>query len=270
MPRAVRLAFVLLLIATTAPAQQYGSRWRQEYEKEQNGPHGQCPIDWQSLAPGLDYRRIECLGDPDDLDLHVVRVDPDRWRLDVASIPGGSTVRQLANEKDAVFAINASFFDKSGNPLGVLVRDGEQIQRPRTSGWQSIFFLDNDDRPQIVMPDRWSRVADDALMAIQAGPRLVVGGHTNRVHQSYAAERAGVCIAKSGDLLFFATPQNRKFDMYEIARIARRGEIDGGLECREAMLFDGGHSAQIFVQGEDRSVLVSGDPVPVFIYATRR
>jgi len=71
----VRLAFVILLIAT-ASAQQYGSRWRKEYEKEKNGPHGECRIDWLSLAPGLDYRPIECLGDPDGLDLHVVRVDP--------------------------------------------------------------------------------------------------------------------------------------------------------------------------------------------------
>lgn len=261
---------VLLLVATTASAQQYGSRWRKEYEKEKNGPHGECRVDWQQVAPGLDYRPIECLGDPDDLDMHVVRVDLERWRLEVASIPGGSSARQVANDSDAAFAINASFFDRSGNPLGVLVRAGEQVQRARASSWQSIFLVDDDDTPRIIMPKRWSGVADAALMAVQAGPRLVVGGHTNRVHQSYAAERSGVCIAKSGDLLFFATPQKRKFDMYEIASVARRAEVDGGLECREAMLFDGGHSTQIYLQGETKQVHVSGDPVPVFIYATRR
>ena len=62
----------------------------------------------------------------------------------------------------------------------------------------------------------------------------------------------------------------RKFDMYEIGRVARRGEEDGGLACRDAMLFDGGHSTQIYIDGEDEHVEVHGDPVPVFIYATKR
>ena len=58
--------------------------------------------------------------------------------------------------------------------------------------------------------------------------------------------------------------------MYEIARIARRDEVDGGLACRDAMLFDGGHSAQIYLDGENKRVHVDGDFVPAFIYATKR
>ena len=265
-PRDVPLALVLILIA----AQQYGSPWRAEYEKERNGPHGECRVDWQQMAPGLDYRRIECLGDPEDVDLHVVRVDQQRWRLDVASIPGGSTAQQVADEKDAGFVINASFFDHRRDPLGALVRSGDEIQRARSTTWQSIFLIDADGTPQIITPDQWSHYRKDAWMAVQAGPRLVTGGHTNRVHQSYPAARAGVCIAKSGDLLFFATPRDRKFDMYEITRIARRGETDGGLECQDAMLFDGGHSVQIVLEGDSKRLQIRGDRVPVFVYATRR
>ena len=36
------------------------------------------------------------------------------------------------------------------------------------------------------------------------------------------------------------------------------------------MLFDGGHSAQIYLDGENKRVHVDGDFVPAFIYATKR
>lgn len=264
------LIALLLLFTTPAFSQQYGSAWRKDFEKESNGPHGECRVDWREIAPEIDYRRIDCLGDPDDADVHVIRIDPDRWELNVSIVEGGSTARRVANEKDAAFVINGSFFNHDRDPLGVLVRSGENIQRPRSSSWQSIFFIDGDGQPRIILPRRWPHYRDDAWMAVQAGPRIVIGGHTNRVHRGYAAARAGVCIHKNGDLLFFATPQERKFNMYEITRVARRGEIDGGLECREAMLLDGGHSTQFYVEGEDERIHVSGDPVPVFIYATRR
>jgi uncharacterized protein YigE (DUF2233 family) len=106
-------------------------------------------------------------------------------------------------------------------------------------------------------------------MAVQAGPRLVIAGHTNKsLKNNYAAARIGVCIRNNGDLVFFATPQDRKFQITEIAQVARRDEIDGGLACREAMLFDGGHSVNFFAEGGDRRISVEGDPVPVHIFAT--
>ena len=265
----MRKTFIaFLLLVSSSGFAQLGTPWRQEYEKEKNGPHGECHIDWQSVADGLDYRKITCLGDRDDLDVHVVRVDLQRWKLDVASISGGSTAHRVASDRDAAFVINANFFDHHLAPLGALVRSGDQLQRPQKTSWQSIFLIDGDGNARIIDPSGWPQYGDDAWMAVQAGPRLVTGGHTNRVHQSYTAKRAGVCIAKSGDLLFFATA--RKFDMYEIARIARRGEEDGGLECRDAMLFDGGHSTQIYLEGDTKRVQVSGDQVPAFIYATAR
>ena len=265
----MRFAIAFALIAATASAQQYGSSWRRDYEKEKNGPHGECRVDWERASPGLDYRRIACLGN-DDVDLHVIRVDQHLWRLDVASIRGGSTARRVADDKDAGFVINASFFDGHRAPLGALVRSGDEIQGARRTSWQSIFLIDGDGIPRVVTPAQWSRFRKKAWLAVQAGPRLVTAGHTNRVHQSYAAARAGVCIENNGALVFFATPQERKFDMYEIARVARRDEVDGGLACRDAMLFDGGHSAQIYLDGENKRVHVDGDFVPAFIYATKR
>lgn len=263
------LVIFVTLFAADAFAQSFGSPQRADYEQEVNGPHGECRSDWTNVANGLDYRAITCLGDARDLDVNVVRVDLQRYRLNVASGPA-SFARRVADATDADFVINANFFDPAKRPLGVLAASGNVLQGAKPNAWQSIFLVTRDGTPKIILPEEWSRYRAKTWMATQAGPRLVVGGHTNRVHQSYAAARAGVCITKSGSMLFFATPQDRKFDMYEIARIARRGPEDGGLGCHDSMLFDGGHSTQMFVEGATKRVTVDGDPVPVFVFAKKR
>jgi hypothetical protein len=257
----------LLGLAVAASAQTHGSKWRKEYEKEKNGPHGECRTSWSQLRAGLDHRRITCLGDEGDLDMHVVRIDPQRFELN-AAVVRGETARGMASEKDAAFVLNANFFDNARAPLGLVVRSGERVRAPRATSWQSIFLMKKDGEPRIILPANWSSYEKRTKMAVQAGPRLVVDGHTARVHQNYPAARAGVCIQKDGDLTFFASPQSRKFTMYEIARIARRGEIDGGLECRDAMLFDGGHSVNFLVGEGSERIVISGDRVPVYVYAT--
>jgi uncharacterized protein YigE (DUF2233 family) len=259
---------VILFITQTIIAQEYGSKFRKEYEKEKNGPHGECAVDWMILQPGLEYRTIHCLGDEDDLDLHVVRVDLDRWDLDAAFVDR-ATGRMIARDNKASFAMNANFFDRARNPIGVVVRTGSLVNAPNKSSWQSIFLVDDDGTPRVIMPSKWSKYKNHTQMAVQAGPRLVIAGHTNKsLKNNYTAARGGVCINRDGDVMFFATPQDRKFHITEIARVARRDEIDGGLACRDAMLFDGGHSVNFFASGEQKRINVEGDPVPVLVYAT--
>ena len=268
MKRAI-IVLVTLVLAQSTLAQQYGTKFRKDYEKEKNGPHGECRVEWKTLQRGLDYRTIHCLGDEDDLDLHVVRVDLDRFDLDVA-LPGRATGRTVARDEDALFAINANFFDKSRTPIGAVIRSGEIVHAPHESSWQSIFLLGDDGTPRIVMPSRWREYRSRSQMAVQAGPRLVIAGHTNTsLKNNYAAARCGVCIRKNGDIFFFATPANRKLHITEIAKVARRDEIDGGLACRDAMLFDGGHSVNFYAEGDDRRISVEGDPVPVYVIATQ-
>jgi Phosphodiester glycosidase len=233
---------------------------------DRTAPTGDCSQKWETLKPELEYRTICCIADPGDVDLHVVRIDPRRWKLDTAVSSRGTYARVLANEKDAAFAVNANFFDKARQPLGIIVRSGELVQQPRATSWQSIFLVTQNGRPRIVLPDKWSQYRSEARMAVQAGPRLVVDGHTVNLKPNYAAPRVGVCIQWDRDLLFFATPATRKFHVTEIAKIARRKEDQGGLACRDAMLFDGGHSVNFFAEG---GVSITGDNVPVYIYATK-
>jgi uncharacterized protein YigE (DUF2233 family) len=233
-------------------------------------PSADCRTDWNHIATGIDYRSITCLGDPSDTDLHVVRLAPQFFTFDVADVTNGSTARQEAEKRHAAFVINANFFQKDRTPIGVIVRGGDELQPPHRSSWQSIFLIDTDGAPHIVRITDWRKYRGRAQMAVQAGPRIVVHGRINKVNKSYSAARAGVCLQADGSVLFFATPQERKFDMWEIGRIARRAESKGGLACRDAMLFDGGHSTQIYVAGDLQTIRVDGDPVPVFVFAKRK
>jgi uncharacterized protein YigE (DUF2233 family) len=247
----------ILLLAATASAQT-------------DSPSGHCSTDWNRVASGIDYRAITCLGDPDDVDVHVAKISPEFFTFDVAYVTNGSFAKKEAETRDARFVINANFFQKDRTPIGVIVRSGSELQGRNSSSWQSIFVVDEQGNAKIVRLSDWPKVRPGAWMAVQAGPRLVIKGKTNKVSKSYHAARAGVCIQRSGDLVFFATPQERKFDMWEIGRIARRSEKNGGLGCYDSMLFDGGHSTQMYIEGDEKTIHVAGDPVPVFVFAKRR
>jgi uncharacterized protein YigE (DUF2233 family) len=249
----MRLAPALALVLFAAPA------------------FADCDVAWRAIRPGLEYRTINCLNPKGDVDMHLFRIDLRRWDLGVDVITDRNrTARQVFNDAGAGFVMNANFFDQQGKPIGLIVDDDREVQELHESSWQSIFFVSDEGVPKIVMPDEWEKYVDDAAIAVQAGPRLVVDGEVVKVKESYASERGGVCIRRNGDLLFFITPRGRKFLMKEIASLAGKPESEGGLECRNAMLFDGGHSAQVYTEERDDAIAVSGDPVPVFLTATRK
>lgn len=256
--------FVIVLLSYLALAAH--AQEKESQAPDRTAPTGDCSTKWEPLKADLEYRTIRCIGDSDDVDLHVVRIDPRRWRFDTLVNRAGTYARSVANEKKAGFAVNANFFDASRQPLGIVVRSGKVVQQPRETSWQSIFLVTQKGRARIIPPSKWKEYRDEARMAVQAGPRLVVDGHTNKLKPTYAAPRVGVCIQWDRDVLFFATPATKKFHTTEIAKIARRKEEQGGLACRDAMLFDGGHSVNFFAEG---GVSITGDAVPVFIYATR-
>ena len=263
-------SLLVLSLSMLAISPAAGSSHRQAYEKERNGPHGDCPIVWQSVSPGLSYRKITCVGDEGDVDVHAVRIDPTLWQFDTVLV-SPSRALEVARQFNVPFVINAGFFDKAHEPEGLLVRSGTEVQPPRKVGWQGLFIVTEDGEPKIVTVSRWPSYRKRAYMAVESGPRLVIAGHLNtKIFKSYPAARSGVCIQKGGSLIFFVTPSERKFDMNETARIARRAEEDGGLECYDALLFDGGHSTQMYVGGLHERLSTIADPVPAFIVGRPR
>ncbi|MFN2441570.1 MAG: phosphodiester glycosidase family protein [Thermoanaerobaculia bacterium] len=223
-----------------------------------------CTLEWRELEPGLRHRS-HC--DDDRIGLHLVEIDPRLWILDAVRVDP-TTAPVAARESGARFAINANFFDPERRTLGVIVSAGERVQRPHPVSWQSIFYVTGDGTPAIVLPMEWEPVEGDARMAVQAGPRIVVRGRRNEVAQATPSLRSGVCLPRDRRVIFFVTGPMSFYDVHEMVEIAALPEDDGGLGCLDAMLFDGGPSAQMHLEGSEISM--RGDRVPAFVIARPR
>ena len=92
----------------------------------------------------------------------------------------------------------------------------------------------------------------------------MIDGQRNRVAKGTPSLRSGVCIASSGALRFFVTPQTTFVDVLEMVELA------ASLECRDAMLFDGGPSAQMYLDTPGKKIAMQGDVVPVYVIARPR
>ena len=144
-----RTGFVILILSlmSAAHAQQSKSK-----APDRTAPTGDCSTKWETVKPDVEYRTVRCIGDPDKVDLHLVRIDPRKWKLDTLVKGSGTYAKTVARDKDAPFAVNANFFDKARQPLGIIVRSGEVVQKPRETSWQSIFLVSKSGRPRIVVP----------------------------------------------------------------------------------------------------------------------
>ena len=209
-----------------------------------------CPQEWTAVAGGVEYRMLDC-------DLHLVRVDPRKARID-AVVRMGSTARDHA--ANAVFAINTNFFDESFRPIGVVMSKGRELNRPHPVSWQSVFYVDEAGSPGILPVREWKNVRDP-VTAVQCGPRLVVRGERNDVARAQPASRSGVCIDGDEKVVFFATAPEARFDVTQMVDLAATR-----LRCRDAMLFDGGPSVQMHLHRDSGDVSVEGDKrVPAYI-----
>jgi uncharacterized protein YigE (DUF2233 family) len=206
------------------------------------------------VAAGIEYRTLDCA-------LHLVRVDPRRAAVDAVIRPG-STAGDLGRTYD--FAINANFFDERFRPLGVVLSNGRALNPLHPVRWQSVFYVDRDGHPGIVPVREWEGVRDAAKTAVQCGPRLVAGGQRNDVARADRDWRSGVCIDRDERVVFFATDPDARRDVHEMAGIAA-----DRLHCRDAMLFDGGPSTQLFLRRDGAPVHVAGDKrVPAYVVVT--
>jgi hypothetical protein len=115
-----------------------------------------APVEWVSVAVGLDYARLN-LGEPEDrLLAHVLRFSLREKSLRVRTLKaeGKETLRGMVerlNQKGerVLGAVNGDFFhldSKAGVPFGVQVADGELLFGPRR---RSMIGFSADNRPTI-------------------------------------------------------------------------------------------------------------------------
>lgn len=228
-----------------------------------------CVAEWEQVDEGVRYRTAGCREEGSTFALHVVELDPKRWSIDAVDGQRRPMADAVA-AADARFAINTNFFDVNDRSLGVIVSGGKTLRRVHPVSWQSIFSIDREGEARITRRDDWVQTPPEVVTAVQAGPRLVANGARNQVAKAEPSLRSGVCISSEGKVRFFVTPPGRYADVHEMVELAATSETDGGMGCLEAMLFDGGPSAQMYLDTPGKKISIDGDVVTAFLVAKPR
>lgn len=190
-----------------------------------------------------------------------------RFKLNVLSATelGSSKLAaaDVIKKTDSVLAINASFFDTEGRPLGLVLSRGLEISSIHRGGQTlSGVFQVGAGGSRVVHRDAFSR--NDVVEAVQAGPRLLVkGGVTKLRSDGGRSHRSGVCTDQDHNVIIFASTN------WPVGiTLAQLQSFLRSVGCYDALNLDGGGSRQlaVAVPQADFALSVEGeDLVPVFL-----
>lgn len=220
------------------------------------GSTGARAARFDEVGKGVDYALGATRG---GVPVHLLRVDPARAALrvlvgrDLAGEP--LTSRAYVDRSGALAALNASFFDEKGDPLGLLVADGRTLQRVRKVDW-GVFYLDGSGAH--VVHTRDFTPAPGVRQAVQTGPRLVVGGVPTPLKPQVAA-RTALGITRDGRVVALVSADFAPIGADDLAAtLVDLGAVD-------ALNLDGGPSSQLHVRLPGGEVVdqPGGTPVPV-------
>jgi len=157
-----------------------------------------------------------------------------------------STVRYLADSVGATVAVNGSFFDEFGKPLGLIVSRGiiTQPLQKRGNTLTAVLFISGG-KPQIVARSDFKIAGVTA--ALQAGPRLLKDGVrvSGLEERDAITRRSGVCIDRRGALIFYATSSR----LLGVSLSQLQKTLITSFDCVDALNLDGGGSSQLFFRG---------------------
>ncbi len=223
---------------------------------------------WNSLGAGAQWRRLTFRSsDNRDIGVVVVRLDPQTTTFKVIHNPGQSKLIQdwrLALP-GALAIVNASFFDQSNNPIGLLAVDGNVTGRSIARSDTGMFQV-RDSAPKVrslfLEPYNNTERFDQAA---QGFPVLMAGGQVapgfNPDVATVSARRTVFAQDRNGRILFIVTP----FAAVTLPDLARWLGVSG-LNIDTAVNMDGGRSTCLYLKtGGPSEFTLNLAPVPVVV-----
>jgi len=226
---------------------------------------------WSELEPGLELHRID-VTHPRNLSgvsLVAVRIDPAHYSFRVVTEPDRPAhVADAGPRLGAAAAIDGGYFDARGQPLGLLISDGESVAgQLATASGRGVFGV-RDGVPFVAGAE--GLALDGVTQALQTTPVLVRDGvEVEGFDEPWRVDRrAGVCVDAEGRVLFAVTETVLNgLSFSEMAHLMARSVDRGGLGCQDAMALDGGTSAQLWIDGHEEASVRGFADVPVFLLA---
>lgn len=165
-------------------------------------------------------------------------------------------VSVMAEENNAVFAINGDFF--SYHRSGIVVRGGVYLRESPVRSRDTLIIDQNGDFRILTNTNQktWKEVRDTAVEAFCFGPGLIVDGEVvkfnipDKVSCGARTKAQRLCICQMGplDYLIIATegPEQEKTDGLTIAQLTELAVKAGAQQCYN---LDGGSSVTLMMGG---------------------
>lgn len=176
-----------------------------------------------------------------------VRFHASTHRLTVADQsagPGSQWPDAKSAGNGALAAINASFFNPDGSPLGLVITQGQRRGgMNRASSLGAGFFVESaSGRLEILRREKFQGGRE----AIQSGPFLVEDGRTVRgLSETTSSARSFIATDGAGGWVIVRTGP---CSLAGLGRALRGAEIDG-VKILTALNLDGGRSSEIWASG---------------------
>lgn len=225
-----------------------------------DSPAGQ----WTQVRPGLLYAKRSPL--PDSV-VHVVRADLTVVRLTMsASEERGRTVDAMTGSQGSAVSVNASFFDRSYQPRGITVTNGEDWLPVHAAQSSPVFACDRAQRCEIqLMPP--TAPAPHWYNAVAGTPWLLDQGRQRTAKDDASCKnlcetlhpRTAVGLDASRRYLYIVTAEGRKPPVLGLSLVQLSG-IMANLGVVDALNLDGGGSSALFVQGASVMARPANEP----------
>jgi len=212
------------------------------------------PATWQSLSPGIEWRKIQIKAAGflnSDVEVFVVRFDPGHLHVETGK---PQTAEEWRSSTHSIAAINGGFFDENNHSLGLRQSNGKEISGLRHANW-GVFFV-QDGKAHIVHTRDFQN-KKSITEAIQCGPRLVVDGSPTDLKDQWG-RRTGIGITTTGKVLVAVCDSELSLRQW-----AKFWAAKDGLHCKQALNLDGGGSSQLSIRSKSINIQIDGGwPVP--------
>lgn len=209
---------------------------------------------WRTIAPGIEYLDISYHKLTPWSRVHAFRINLKQNHLSLSLAQDlhkpFAAADQYARFSRALIAINGGFFDNNYRPLGLRIRDKQQISPVKSISWWGILTISNDEAR--LTNARGFRPSDQIDFAIQSGPRLIVDGRIPSLKPG-RAERTALGITRDGDLIIVVT-EHTPMMTTQLAKLMKSPPLN----CVQALNLDGGNSSQLFAKMPGFNLTVHG------------
>lgn len=269
---AIALSCALLVWPRHAASQTMGSPGAATWWNARTAPaHYSGPsialmksLHWSGIGYGIEWAELDIHVGGGPLNVHVVlaRFRTDQLRADLVRMTDASQLRGAwivdSAAADVRIAVNAGQFEETG-PWGWIVRDGLQVQPPGAGPLAAAVTFSDSGRVSFLTGADIARAPTHVHTAFQSYPRLLIGGDVVSAIRTGTGVDAGhrdarLAIGKTRDdrvilaLTRFGSRETAASRIPIGLTLPETAALMGALGCADAVMLDGGLSAQMMLR----------------------